>query len=56
MPQTLKNFLLPIVQPAELWHETGRWADYGDEMFRLKDRHGREFCLGFQLMRRLLLL
>lgn len=41
-----QELLLPIVQPAELWHETGRWADYGDEMFRLKDRHGREFCLG----------
>ncbi|NPV92010.1 MAG: proline--tRNA ligase [Firmicutes bacterium] len=37
---------LPIVQPAELWQETGRWAVYGDEMFRLKDRHLREFCLG----------
>src|SRR5690606_22492510 len=37
---------LPIVQPAELWHETGRWAEYGDEMWRLKDRHGREYCLG----------
>lgn len=41
-----QEILLPIVQPAELWHATGRWADYGDEMFRLKDRHGREFCLG----------
>lgn len=37
---------LPIVQPAELWQETGRWAVYGDEMFRLKDRHQRDFCLG----------
>lgn len=37
---------LPIVQPAELWRETGRWDVYGDEMFRLKDRHQREFCLG----------
>ncbi|WP_324717750.1 proline--tRNA ligase [Carboxydochorda subterranea] len=37
---------LPIVQPAELWVETGRWYEYGPEMFRLKDRHGREFCLG----------
>lgn len=37
---------LPIVQPAELWTETGRWAQYGDEMWRLKDRHGRKFCLG----------
>ncbi|MBP2633618.1 MAG: Prolyl-tRNA synthetase [Firmicutes bacterium] len=37
---------MPIIQPAELWHETGRWDVYGDEMFRLKDRHDRSFCLG----------
>ncbi len=37
---------LPIVQPAELWLETGRWAEYGEEMWRVKDRHGRQFCLG----------
>ena len=37
---------LPIVQPAELWFETGRWYDYGEEMWRLNDRHGRQFCLG----------
>lgn len=37
---------MPIVQPSELWKETGRWAVYGEEMFRLKDRHDREFCLG----------
>jgi prolyl-tRNA synthetase len=41
-----QELLLPIVQPAEIWRETGRWDVYGDEMFRLKDRHGREFCLG----------
>lgn len=41
-----QELLLPIIQPAELWHESGRWADYGDEMFRLRDRHNREFCLG----------
>lgn len=41
-----QELLLPIVQPAELWHETGRWADYGEEMFRLEDRHARQFCLG----------
>lgn len=41
-----QEVLLPIVQPAELWQESGRWDDYGDEMFRLKDRHGRQFCLG----------
>ncbi len=41
-----QEVLLPIVQPAELWKETGRWDVYGDEMFRLRDRHQREFCLG----------
>ncbi|NLW56722.1 MAG: proline--tRNA ligase [Firmicutes bacterium] len=38
--------LLPIVQPADIWHQTGRWDVYGDEMFRLQDRHKRDFCLG----------
>ncbi|MBU4532285.1 MAG: proline--tRNA ligase [Eubacteriales bacterium] len=37
---------LPIIQPAELWLESGRWNVYGPELFRLKDRHGRDFCLG----------
>lgn len=37
---------MPIMQPSELWKETGRWAVYGEEMFRLRDRHDREFCLG----------
>ncbi|MGI6486889.1 MAG: proline--tRNA ligase [Syntrophomonadaceae bacterium] len=37
---------LPIIQPAELWTRSGRWVVYGDEMFRLKDRHQRDFCLG----------
>ncbi|MGE5397880.1 MAG: proline--tRNA ligase [Chitinophagales bacterium] len=37
---------LPIVQPRELWDQSGRWQVYGDEMFRLRDRHQREFCLG----------
>ena len=37
---------MPILQPSELWEESGRWAAYGDEMMRIKDRHGREFCLG----------
>lgn len=41
-----QEVLLPIIQPAELWRETGRWDVYGPEMFRLKDRHDREFCLG----------
>lgn len=38
--------LMPILQPAEIWQETGRWDLYGEEMFRLTDRHQRDFCLG----------
>lgn len=38
--------LMPILQPAELWQETGRWEHYGAELARLKDRHDRSFCLG----------
>ena len=38
--------LMPGLQPAELWQETGRWDQYGAELARLKDRHGRDFCLG----------
>ncbi|NLW24730.1 MAG: proline--tRNA ligase [Clostridia bacterium] len=41
-----QEVLLPIIQPAELWLETGRWHVYGQEMFRVKDRHNRDFCLG----------
>lgn len=41
-----QEIAMPIVQPAELWQESGRWAVFGEEMFKLKDRHGREFCLG----------
>lgn len=41
-----QELLMPIMQPAEIWQETGRWSVYGDEMFRLKDRHQRDFCLG----------
>ncbi len=40
------ELLMPIVQPAELWKESGRWDQYGKELLRLKDRHGRDFCLG----------
>ena len=40
------ELLLPMVQPAELWRESGRWEEYGPELLRLHDRHGREFCLG----------
>ena len=38
--------LMPTLQPAELWQETGRWEQYGPELARLKDRHDRDFCLG----------
>lgn len=41
-----QELVMPIMQPAELWKETGRWDVYGDEMFRLQDRHNRDFCLG----------
>ena len=37
---------LPAILPSELWKETGRWDVYGKELFRIKDRHDREFCLG----------
>ena len=38
--------MMPALQPAELWQETGRWEKYGPELARLKDRHDRDFCLG----------
>lgn len=41
-----QEIMMPIMQPAELWQESGRWDVYGPELFRLKDRHGRDFCLG----------
>ena len=41
-----QEFLASAVLPAELWQESGRWDVYGDEMFRLKDRNNRDFCLG----------
>ena len=40
------ELLMPVVQPAELWQESGRWAQYGPELLRIHDRHTREFCLG----------
>ena len=40
------ELLMPAVQPSELWQESGRWEQYGPELLRLKDRHGREFCFG----------
>jgi prolyl-tRNA synthetase len=41
-----QELLMPAVQPAELWQESGRWDQYGPELLRLKDRHQREFCFG----------
>ena len=41
-----QEILMPFVQPAELWQESGRWQAYGPEMARLKDRKGADFCLG----------
>ncbi len=39
------ELLMPVVQPAELWVESGRWEQYGPELLRMKDRHGRDFVL-----------
>ena len=41
-----QELLMPMVQPAELWQESGRWEKYDKELLRLKDRHDRDFCLG----------
>lgn len=41
-----QEVLMPVVQPAELWQESGRWQKMGDEMLRMQDRHERDFCLG----------
>ena len=41
-----QEVLMPAVQPAELWEESGRWSNFGPELLRLKDRHEREFCVG----------
>lgn len=40
-----QEIVMPIIQPAELWYRSGRWDVYGPELFRLRDRHDREFCL-----------
>src|SRR5215469_14317314 len=40
------ELVMPVVQPAELWQESGRWSEYGPELLRLKDRHERDFVLG----------
>ena len=41
-----QELLMPAVQPAELWQESGRWQQYDPELLRLKDRHQRDFCVG----------
>ncbi len=41
-----QELLMPMVQPADLWQESGRWQKYGAELLRFTDRHGRGFCLG----------
>ncbi|OGT06433.1 MAG: proline--tRNA ligase [Gammaproteobacteria bacterium GWF2_41_13] len=41
-----QEILMPSIQPAELWHESGRWAQYGAELLRIMDRHHHEFCYG----------
>ncbi len=41
-----QEVLLPVLSPAELWQESGRWGKYGAELFRVRDRHDREFALG----------
>jgi prolyl-tRNA synthetase len=41
-----QELLMPVVQPAELWQESGRWEQYGPELLRMNDRHNREFCFG----------
>lgn len=41
-----QEVLMPVTQPAELWQESGRWDEYGPELLRFNDRHGREFCMG----------
>ena len=41
-----QEVLMPAIQPAELWEESGRWSNFGPELLRLKDRHGRDFCVG----------
>jgi len=41
-----QELLMPMVQPADLWQESGRWKKYGPELLRFKDRHDRDYCLG----------
>nr|VFJ69816.1 MAG: prolyl-tRNA synthetase [Candidatus Kentron sp. FW] len=42
----VQEVLMPAVQPVELWQESGRWDQFGPELLRLRDRHGRDFCFG----------
>ena len=41
-----QEIIMSIMQPKEIWEESGRWAVFGPEMFKLKDRNGKEYCLG----------
>jgi prolyl-tRNA synthetase len=41
-----QEIIMPVLQPAEIWQQSGRWDAIGAEMFRLKDRYGRDMCLG----------
>ena len=41
-----QEVLMPAIQPAELWEESGRWGNFGPELLRLQDRHERDFCVG----------
>ena len=41
-----QELLMPVAQPAELWQESGRWEEYGTDLLRFQDRHGRDFCMG----------
>ena len=40
------EMLMPVIQPADLWEESGRWSEFGPELMRFTDRHNREFALG----------
>ncbi len=41
-----QEIIMPVLQPAELWQESGRWDNYGPELMRLSDRHDHDFCMG----------
>ncbi len=46
MDKSAQEVLMPAAQPSELWQESGRWEQYGPELLRFQDRHGRDFCVG----------